>query len=267
MGSVMKQAIMQYLMIIALVVGAYFLGVYKTQVEYLQKAPNTVAQVQGQQTQATPAPTTVDPTKLKALFADKSNLVFGDPTSKILFVEFSDPSCPYCHAAGGLDGALNKQMGSQFTLPADGGTYDAPVPEMRKLVEAGKAAFAWIYVPGHGNGAMGTMAMYCANEQGKFWPVHDLLMSDKGYNELNNVVQNNRSKSGDMAQFLSSAIDPAFMKNCLDSGKYAARLTSDTQLGSTFGATATPTFIVNDHFVEGAMSWSDGFKSIVDPLL
>ncbi len=264
----MKQAITQYAMMVLLIVGAYFLGVYKTQVEYLQKEkaqPNTVAQVQGQQAQASPAPTTVDMAKVKALFADKSNLVFGDPNSKLLFVEFSDPSCPYCHVAGGLDAPLNKQAG--FTLASDGGTYQPAVPEMRKLVEAGKAAFAWVYVPGHGNGEMGTMALYCANEQGKFWAVHDLLMSDTGYNELNNVVRNDRSKSGDMATFLKTAIDPTFMKSCLDSGKYAPRLASDTQLGSSFGASATPTFLVNDQVIEGAMAWDQGFKSIVDPLL
>ena len=263
----MRQAITQYVMIALLIAGAYFLGVYRTQVEYLSKGAAAGAAQQTQAAQQPTAPTTVDINKVKALFADSSNLVFGDKNSKLLFVEFSDPSCPYCHVAGGLDGALNKQMGSQFTLTADGGTYNAPMPEIRKLVEAGKAGFAWVFVPGHGNGEMGTMALYCANEKGKFWPAHDLLMSDAGYTLLNSTVQNDRTKSQVVADFLKSAVDPAFMKSCLDSKKYESRITSDPKLGSSFGASATPTFLVNGHFVEGAVSWDQGFKSIVDPLL
>jgi protein-disulfide isomerase len=41
--------------------------------------------------------------QVKGLFADENNLVFGDPNSKVLFVEFSDPSCPYCHIAAGTN--------------------------------------------------------------------------------------------------------------------------------------------------------------------
>ena len=262
----MKQTILQYLMIIALVGGSYFLGVYKTQVEDLKKSANTVAQVQGATAQQPATPTTVDINKVKALFTDPTNISFGDANSKLLFVEFSDPSCPYCHVAGGLDGALNKQMGSDFTLVSDGGTYQPAMPEIRKLVDAGKAAFLWDFVPGHGNGEMGTLALYCANEQGKFWAVHDLLMNDAGYNLMNNTIKNDRKQSQAMADFLKSAIDPKFMKSCLDSKKYEPRITSDPQNGNIFGASATPTFLVNEHLIEGAAAWNSDFQSIVDPL-
>ncbi len=55
----MKQAITQYLMVVLLIVGAYFLGVYKTKTEFLEKGvTGQVAQVQPGQQQTTP--TTVD---------------------------------------------------------------------------------------------------------------------------------------------------------------------------------------------------------------
>lgn len=76
-----------------------------------------------------------------------------------------------------------------------GGTYVAPVPEMKRLVDEGKAAFVFIYTNGHGNGEMGTKAMYCAHEKGNFWPVHDKLMSSEGYGLLNDVVKNDKTKS------------------------------------------------------------------------
>ena len=54
--------------------------------------------------------------------------MFGKKDSKILFVEFSDPSCPFCHVAAGKNPELNKQAGAQFTMEKDGGTYVPPVP-------------------------------------------------------------------------------------------------------------------------------------------
>ena len=194
---------------------------------------------------------------IKALFANSKNLVFGDKNSKNLLVEVADPSCPYCHVAAGEDPELNKQIGSQFTLVADGGTYIAPVPEMKKLVDSGKAAFVYIYTPGHGNGEMGTKALYCANEQGKFWQVHDKLMSNDGYNLMNTQVKNDKSKSGEVATFLASASDPTQMKNCLDSGKYDAKLQEDTQTASKLGVNGTPGFFINTTNFAGAYSWKD----------
>lgn len=254
-------------MVIFMIVGAFFVGKFQTEVQYLKKGvPNTVAQVQGDTTQQA-APVTIDINKVKDLFKDSKHIILGDKNSKLLFVEFSDPSCPYCHVAAGVDGPLNKQMGTQFTLKADGGTYQAAVPEIRKLVEAGKAALAWVYVPGHGNGEVGTLALYCANEKGKFWQAHDLLMNEAGYNLLNTTVKNDRAQSQTVADFLKSAVDPGFMKSCIDSGKYNDRITSDPQLGGTFGASATPTFLVNDKIIEGASPWDTAFKSLVDPLI
>jgi hypothetical protein len=88
--------------------------------------------------------------QVKALFTSK-NLVFGNKNSKVLFVEFSDPSCPYCQIAAGKNPSLNKQAGNQFLMVQDGGTYLPPVPEMKKLVDAGKAGYVWLYANGfHG---------------------------------------------------------------------------------------------------------------------
>src|SRR3990172_5472355 len=160
----------------------------------------------------------------------KSQIKFGDANKKLIVIEAADPSCPYCHVAAGKNPELNKEIGSRFTLVSDGGTYVAPVPEIAKLVKEGKASFAWIYTPGHRNGEMGTKAMYCAFEKGKFWEVHDLLMSNKAYDLLNNTVKNDKAKSGEIADFLKEVFDPATMKECLNSGKYDNRLSTDTSL-------------------------------------
>ena len=155
----------------------------------------------------------------------------------------ADPSCPYCHVAAGKNGELNKQVGDRFTLIADGGSYIAPVPEMKKLVDAGRAAFAYVYTNGHGNGEMGTKALYCAYEKGKFWEVHDLLMTSAGYAAINNSIKNDKTKSGELADFLKSVFNAGQMKQCLDSGKYDARIAEDSKLAAGVGVRGTPGFL------------------------
>ncbi|MFA7301708.1 MAG: thioredoxin domain-containing protein [Candidatus Shapirobacteria bacterium] len=217
------------------------------------------SKVSGETTTATPTsakPKEITIDQVKDLFNDK-NIAFGNKDSKLLFVEFSDPSCPYCHVAAGKNGDLNKQMGQQFILKADGGTYVAPVPEMKKLVDAGIAAYVWIYANGHGNGELATVAQYCAQEKGKFWEVHDLLMSDKGYEMLNTTVKTDKTKTGVLADFLDSAVKSSDMKACIDSGKYESRLTQDMAIAKEFGFQGTPSFFVNTTNFSGAYSFTD----------
>lgn len=208
-----------------------------------------------QPTQQAPKPAvTLD--AVKGVF-NKSTIKFGDANKKLIVIEAGDPSCPFCQVAAGKNPELNKQMGSRFTLVSDGGTYVAPVPEIAKLVKDGKAAFAWIYTPGHGNGEMGSKAIYCAFEKGKFWEVHDLLMTQKAYDLLNNTIKNDKSKSGELADFLSPVFDSGSMKACLDSGKYDQTLQDDTALARSVGISGTPGFYINTTNFSGAYSYTD----------
>lgn len=224
--------------------------------QMMKVAGSVAAQATGDQAAAPEAakPVTID--QVKALFTDK-NLAFGKKDSKVLFVEFSDPSCPYCHIAGGKNPSLNKQAGAQFTMVKDGGTYLPPVPEMKKMVDSGKAAFVWVYANGHGSGELGTKAMYCAKEKGKFWEVHDLLMSEAGYKLMNEQVKNDVAKAGEMADFLKSVVKAGDMQSCLESGKYDDRIAGDQAIAQQFGFKGTPSFFVNTTNFGGAYSYKD----------
>lgn len=224
-------------------------GVTQTQVAQASSAPSI------------PQASAVSLDLIKGLFKE-GNIVFGDKNSKNLLVEVADPSCPYCHVAAGHNSELNNQVGDRFKLVADGGTYVAPVPEMKKLVDAGKAAFVWIYSPGHGNGEMGTKAMYCAYEKGKFWEVHDKLMTSAGYEILNNVVKNDKSKTAELITFLGSAVDSSFLKQCLDSGKYDSKLQADIAVATSLGVSGTPGFYINTTNFAGAYSWKDMVSAV-----
>ncbi len=222
----------------------------------LGQTTTTTAQPQAAAQAQQPAAPTVTQDTLKALFNDK-NITFGNKDSKNIIVEVADPSCPYCHVAAGHNPTLNKQIGDRFVLDSEGGTYMAPVPQIKKAVDEGKAAFVWLYTPGHGNGEMGTKAMYCAHEKGKFWPVHDKLMTSQGYDLLNEEVKNDKSKTQDLVDFLSDAMSPQDLKSCLESGKYDDKLSEDTATAQNLGISGTPGFFVNTTNFGGAYSWKD----------
>lgn len=252
---------------IALLLFAFGFGVLWQKVNNLQSAlqgigTGTTAGTQ-QAAQPTAAPVSMD--TIKGLF-DKGLITFGDKNKKVIFVAVEDPSCPYCHAAAGTDSEINNQFGAQFKLIKDGGTYDPPIEEMRKLVNDGTAAMVYIYTPGHGNGEMGQKALYCAYEKGKFWEAHDLMYNNAGYNLQNTQVLNDKSKSGIVADFLKNVVPASEMKACLDSGKYDSRLTSDTSIASSLSVSGTPGFFVNTTRFAGAYSYTDMKSAVTDAL-
>ncbi len=141
-------------------------------------------------------------------------------------------------------------------MVADGGTYVPPVPEIKKLVDEGKASFIFLYAPGHGSGEVGTQAMYCAYEQDKFWEAHDALMTKAGYDLLNNEVKNDLTQANKVVSLIGNKVDGNKLQKCLDSKKYANQPAEDTAFVQALGFGATPTFFVNDKVVEGAQGWS-----------
>jgi protein-disulfide isomerase len=255
--------------LIPLVVIAFiFCGYLLTRVQSLEKRLTNVSNqvdtvTTGQAKQ--PAKPQVSLDAIKGLFA-KNVVKFGKGDKKLLMVEVADPSCPYCHVAAGANTEIGSKIGPQFKLVSEGGTYLPPVPEMKKLVEQGKADFVWLYTNGHGNGELATKAIYCAFDQGKFWQAHDLLMSAEGYTLINDEVKNDASKSQQVADFLASAVDKNELISCLDSGKYNSRLSEDSALASSLGVSGTPGFYLNTTNFAGAYSWTD-MKSVADAAL
>ena len=247
---------------VGLVVLSFLSGTLFTKINNSKNSDTTPTQVNtAQQAQQPVAKPQISQDTIKALFA-KNVVKFGKGDNKLLMVMVSDPSCPYCHVAGGANNEIGKQMGAQFAS----GTYVAPVPEMKKLVDQGKADFIWLYTNGHGNGELASKALYCAFDQGKFWQAHDLLMSASGYKLINEEVKNDATKSQRMADFLASAVNKKDLKSCLDSGKYNSRLSEDTALATSLGIQGTPGFYLNTTNFSGAYSWTD-MKSVADAAL
>ncbi|MCS7091972.1 MAG: DsbA family protein [Patescibacteria group bacterium] len=243
------------------IVLAFVVGILWEKVSSLEKgktAANSNAQQQANQQQEQ---VNVTKDQIKKLF-NQNLLTFGDKNSKLTFVVVEDPSCPFCHIAGGKNPELvNKLIESdsrysQFKSVSEGGTYVPPMTEIKKLVDSKKASLVYIFSDGHGNGEMGHKALLCANEKGKFWQAHDLLYSNKGYELLNNVVKNDKSKAKELADFLESAVNPSDMKSCLESGKYDNRPSSEMTIARSLGVSGTPAFFVNTTKFAGAYSYT-----------
>ena len=268
----MVERMMPLIMVLMLVM-AFGLGAMWSKIKYLEAGgtgggtgagtgTGTGAAAQAPQQPAAPE---ISMATIKGLFG-KDVLKFGDANSKLVFVEVADPSCPYCHIAAGKNPELNKSAGAQFLMVADGGTYVPPVEEIRKLLDSGRASYVYIYSNGHGNGEMAQKALYCANERGKFWEVHDRLYSSAGYDLINNTVKNDKANAQKLAEFLQGTVDTAFVQSCLESGKYDGRISADQQLAGSLGVQGTPGFFVNTTRFGGAYSWTD-MKSAADAAL
>jgi len=255
----LQQFVVPVLVVLAIGL-SFFSGTLWQKVKNLEKGTQNTA----------PAPTqaakpTVSLETVKGLF-NKDLIKFGDASKKVLFVQMADPSCPFCAAADGKNHTIYKSINASFQLVADGGKYVSPTVEIKKLVDAGKASYLFIYYPGHGNGEMAMKSLYCAYEKGKYWEAHDLVMNDAAYNLWNVTIKNDKTQSQTIANFLKSAVDPSFMKACLDSGKYDARLQSDQELAASLGIQGTPSFYVNSSVFPGAYSYTE-MKSLVDAAL
>jgi len=100
-------------------------------------------------------------------------------------------------------------------------------------------------------------------EKDKFWPVHDKLMTNEGYELINDTVQNDKANISKLTDFLSDEIDSNFLAECLESEKYKESVTRDEQLGSSLAFQGTPHFVINTTIFGGAQNFAD-MQSTID---
>jgi len=159
--------------------------------------------------------------------------VLGDKDAPITIVEFSDYECPFC--------------GRYFTQ-----TY----PQLKKdYVDSGKVkiVFRDYPLPFHQSAQKAGEASECADDQGKFWEMHDKLFN----NQQALGVSDLKKYAGELG------LDQKKFDECLDSGKHASEIQSDMNDGSSYGVSGTPSFFVNGNLLVGAQPYSE-FKRLID---
>ena len=173
----------------------------------------------------------------------------GPKNAPVTIVMFSDPSCPFCGAAAGGNQEVMTYLRSRDK------TWEPSIPAiMKNYVATGKVRLVYKYFPGHGTGVEAMKMLFCANEQGKFWELHDEI--SKNQTEVENVA-----KINEFAKALG--VDVAKMTSCVASKKYDTKITADTDAGRAAGVEGTPAFFVNDTYISGAVSYQT-MKDAID---
>ncbi|MCL5017398.1 MAG: DsbA family protein [Patescibacteria group bacterium] len=192
------------------------------------------------------------------------DIVLGQSNAPVTIVLYSDPSCPFCAAADGADiiaGQDNTGKDIHIIsgyLQKSDPTWSAPVPGIiANYVNSGKVRLVFRYFPGHGAGEQAMKVLYCANEQGKFWPLMDEIFKNQSVvSDLNKV------------EALASGVgaDVSKINDCLSSKKYDYKIKQDTDSGTQAGVNGTPGFFINGTLLSGAQPFSQ-FQKAIDAAL
>ncbi len=154
----------------------------------------------------------------------------GKKDAPVMIVEFADFECPFC-----------QQM----------------QPQIDKLLKEydGKVAFVMKDMPLsiHPRAEKAAEAARCANDQGAFWPYHDILFHDRNNLEIPQLKEAARGLGLDAARF----------NQCLDSGQQAAAIQKDFVQSQQLGLTGTPSFFINGHYFSGVVSY-ETLRDLVD---
>ena len=166
--------------------------------------------------------------------AEKASPAKGGPVgSPVTIIEFSDFQCPFCsRVIPSLDQAK--------------ATYG----DKLRLV------FRQFPLSIHPQAPKAAEAALCANEQGKFWEMHDAMFG----NQQKLAVADLKATAGGLG------LDQAKFDACLDGGSMAEIVARDTADGSAAGVSGTPALFVNGRFINGAVPYEELAKVINDEL-
>ena len=184
---------------------------------------------------------TVDPAAVVA--GEPQGYLLGKPDAPVQVIEFADFECPAC---------------GQFATLAE--------PDIRKrLIEPGTISYRFYDYPlaMHKNTWQASNAAACADEQGKFWEMHDQLFNQQ---DRWNGQATSRPKSRFQEYAKAIGLDVAKWEACYDAQKYQPRIKANEQMAIKRGASQTPTFVIGNQMIGGAISF-DRFKALVDSAL
>ena len=101
----------------------------------------------------------------------------------------------------------------------------------------------------------------CANEQGKYWEVHDAI-----YNEQNKLGQGTiEFGETEIKQWISTVpgVNMQKLEACVKTGKYRSEIEQDAAEGLAAGVSGTPTFFINGKPIVGAQPYS-AFQAAIE---
>jgi protein-disulfide isomerase len=131
-----------------------------------------------------------------------------------------------------------------------------------RLIETGEISYRFFDLPleSHRNTWSASNAAACANEQGKFWEMHDKIFEnqDKWSGE---ATSRPKSVLQDLAKEIG--LDVGKWESCFDEQKYLREIQANRAEGERRMVQSTPTFVIGSKMIPGSISF-DKFKAYVD---
>jgi protein-disulfide isomerase len=194
-------------------------GITRQQADEILSELRQIRQLLQQQT-ARNAPPPEPPVQRATLKLDGLPML-GVKTAPITIVEYTDYQCPFCQ---------------RFHVTT--------FAELKKnYIDTGKARFFSKDMPldFHPNAMRAAQAARCANEQGKYWQLRDVMGANPNNLDLESILR----FAGELK------MDADALRACVTSDKYKSIVQNDMVEAMKIGATGTPTFVVGRTTAEG----------------
>lgn len=234
-------------MISTLVLAGVVVGFAAAQIPNLKSgSKNSQTSTVQQQPQAPKAPEPVPgPEPLSADQIAKlpdDDPVFGQTNAPITMVEFSDFQCPYC------------EKFFESILPLIEENY----------IKTGKVKLVYRDFPldKHRQALPAAEAANCANEQGKFKEMHDML-----FKKQQEWAENEKAADVFKEYARTLGLKTKQFNECFDTHKYQLEAKKDFIDGAAAGVDGTPGFFVNGTAIPGALPYDRFFQPIFEAIL
>ncbi|HSJ15704.1 MAG TPA: DsbA family protein [Longimicrobiales bacterium] len=170
----------------------------------------------------------------RALYEKAKGVGLGDPAAPVQVLVFSDYMCPACAYFSTRSTPLLKQ----------------------EFIDRGQVQLIYYDFPlggTHVHSFVASRAARCAEDQGKFWEYHDMLLGrqqDWSY-----------SREAPIGKFMGYArelgLEESRFGGCLRSDEHAELVSANHELGEQLGVNATPSVFVNSRKVSSPNDWDE----------
>ncbi len=167
--------------------------------------------------------------------------VKGDTNAPVQIHEFADFECPAC---------------ARFAVITE--------PDVRtRIIDAGRASLSYydLPLPQHLHSYPASHAAACADEQGRFWEMHDKIYEAQDAWRTGRT-NNPRGVFRDLARSIGLNLNQ--WEECYDSQKYQRRIDANHAEAIRRQISSTPSFIVNGRVLPGAVSFDELNRAVTE---